>query len=68
MSEKNPKRFVDKAENLEYSQCLDCRYWFNKGKCNAFPKGIPDEILKNEFIHDKIHPNQKGDFIYQLRE
>jgi hypothetical protein len=29
-------------------------------KCKAFPRGIPKEILTNEFDHHHPHPKDKG--------
>lgn len=53
------------------SQCCDCTHlvvenheWF----CPAFPDGIPDELAFNDFIHDKKHPDQVGDTIFESRK
>jgi hypothetical protein len=31
----------------------------DKASCDAFPEGIPAEILRNVFLHNKKHPKQK---------
>lgn len=31
--------------------CLSCEY-YNAGKCPAYPKGIPDEILVNKKMNE----------------
>lgn len=53
------------AEELESPQCMTC-VWKNPEEllCAAFPYGIPDEILYNETLHDKILDEQFGDYTY----
>jgi len=41
-------------------QCLRCKYWNGKGRCEAFPDGIPHEILIDEFDHKEPHPDDNG--------
>lgn len=49
--------------------CPGCLWFDNLNidgiTCKAFPKGIPDEILNGDVIHDEIRPDQEGDFIYE---
>lgn len=34
--------------------------------CPAFsPNGIPEEILIGEFVHDKKHPDQKNEILFE---
>jgi len=33
-------------------------------KCEAFPKGIPNDILAGKFNHTKKHPDQKNDILF----
>lgn len=46
----------------EGSRCLYCIYYHEKmvGVCDAFPKGIPHEILSSEFNHINPHPKDNG--------
>lgn len=48
--------------------CSKCKN-FNTGKlsftCKAFPDGIPDDILTEDFIHKKIHPKQKNKILFE---
>lgn len=49
---------------LPVVQCGKCKH-FNRGNmaentCNAFPNGIPEEIIRNEFDHRKPHPQDNG--------
>ena len=49
--------------------CIDCLYFgedtdksrkTDRPACKAFPKGIPDEILNAEVLHDKSYPGDNG--------
>lgn len=43
------------------SQCLACaRKTRGAGTCEAFPDGIPDEILLNDFDHEHPYPGDNG--------
>ena len=41
-------------------QCLRCKHWNGKGRCEAFPDGIPHEILTDEFDHKEPYPGDNG--------
>lgn len=58
-----------------FPQCFRCEHFDEntaedekRYTCPAFPDGIPDEILFNDFEHDKIHPEQRGDILFRLRK
>lgn len=36
--------------------------------CKAFPKGIPDEIYFGSNKHNKIHPEQDNDIVFEKGE
>ncbi len=41
--------------------CHKCRRQYKDFyRCEAFPKGIPGEILKGDFIHVKPYPGDNG--------
>ena len=46
--------------------CIHCKHFQKyreddrKFLCNAFPQGIPDEIVDAKFDHRKPHPNDNG--------
>jgi len=42
----------------------DCVFYKKEGKCQAFPKGIPDEIQEGEIEHNKVIEGQTGDFVF----
>ena len=46
--------------------CRFCRQLHNltgKPTCNAFPEGIPQEILSGKLIHKNPLPDQKNDIV-----
>ena len=46
------------AETIQCSQCVYC--WPTEFICDAFPDGIPEHILNNEFIHTKPYHGDNG--------
>ncbi len=46
------------------SQCTACTHLHREepqpDQCDAFPKGIPDEILLNRVMHDHGYPGDGG--------
>jgi hypothetical protein len=46
------------------AQCFRCKHFLEGYKCPAFPEGIPNDILSNEFIHNKKHPEQQGALLF----
>ena len=45
---------------MQSDQCLNCaRFWLSGG-CEAFPSGIPEEILRGEFDHTRPYPGDNG--------
>lgn len=63
-------------------QCLGCRHKkgvkdiyavfvenpkYAAATCDAFPDGIPSEIFRGEFIHNKPYPGDNG-ILYERRD
>ena len=49
-------------------QCAKCINYIRNIKntiCKAFPEGIPEDILSDEFEHIKKHPKQKNDILFE---
>nr|BDD47035.1 hypothetical protein 6 [bacterium] len=42
------------------NQCMICKHYWLMQECEAFPEGIPEEILTNEFLHTKPHPEDQN--------
>jgi hypothetical protein len=56
------------AEN----QCHNCKHYSEEltleaeqSACKAFPKGIPEEVLWGDEIHDRKLPGQVGDYVQE---
>jgi len=55
-------------------QCASCRHFqaerYDGNFCSAFPDppGIPWEIIDARFLHNKRHPAQKNDIVFEPRE
>ncbi len=41
-------------------QCNSCRHHRGFGKCDAFPAGIPKDILSNRILHNHPVPGDGG--------
>ena len=47
---------------IRFRQCIVCEHSqeYEPGKCEAFPDGIPDELLRENVLHDKPYPGDNG--------
>lgn len=41
-------------------QCISCKHYRGVFTCDAFPKGIPDEISEGSFDHKEPHEGDQG--------
>jgi hypothetical protein len=51
---------------INWGFCRFCRHLhklIGKPTCNAFPEGIPEEILSGKLIHKKPLPGQKNNIV-----
>ena len=46
-------------------QCDICKNYQGLLTCEAFPDGIPEDILQGDFDHTKKYPNQDNDIIFE---
>lgn len=54
----------------KHLQCTGCRHLVSDKEglvylCEAFPKGIPAEIISGRFIHTKLYPGQKNEVMFE---
>lgn len=49
-------KFFEPAIPEDFSQCVLCTHKREEG-CDAFPDGIPEDILDNTADHTKPYPN-----------
>ncbi|MDE0561808.1 hypothetical protein OU792_17560 [Algoriphagus sp. NF] len=49
--------------------CFKCKHFRRfEGGCDAFPDGIPDEIISGENKHKEPLPDQENDIVFELDE
>jgi len=49
------------------SQCQTCRNCSDtEFICKAFPLGIPEEVIRNNVIHNTVIEGQHGDYVYKV--
>lgn len=54
-------RFIWFDDEVQLSQCANCQHKTKSGAtCTAFPQGIPQEILTNQFDHTQPYPGDNG--------
>jgi hypothetical protein len=62
---------VLKVKDITVPQCNSCKHYDGVKKgivvCPAYPGGIPDSILFNRMIHDRIYPTQKGKYLWRQK-
>ena len=51
------------AKKLPCGTCKHYRF-FKKIKCEAFPDGLPDDIVLGTNRHEKVMKGQVNDFVY----
>jgi len=45
--------------------CVICKHRIKGNICEAFPNGIPAEILSWKFDHTRKHPDQTNDIVFE---
>lgn len=55
---------ITTLKNIKFS-CYHCKHFRENETCKAFPKGIIEDIMIGQIRHDKVHPMQKGDTIFE---
>jgi hypothetical protein len=47
------------------NKCFECSNYICDLACQAFPKGIPDEIMQGENDHTTPLPDQGNDIVFE---
>lgn len=47
------------------AQCFLCKHLNGLGMCEAFPDGIPEDIMSGDVSHDHPIPGQVGDYVFE---
>lgn len=50
---------------MEITLCNICKNYLGDLTCQAFPNGIPNEILQGENNHSSPLPNQNNDIVFE---
>ncbi len=50
--------------------CFRCDHYHHGGApiCEAFPQGIPIPIRSGRELHETVHPEQVGEFVFSSAE
>lgn len=64
VSDERMNRFVSSGNTFYIPICNGCLYYDDDGLCDAFPDGIPMEILSGEVGHDTPLEGQDNDFVF----
>ena len=54
---------------MEASRCQFCKHilpsdLYTRVRCKAYPGGIPEEIMYEKELHDKVRKGQEGDYVF----
>lgn len=60
-------RFVGRVEDLVWASCVSCRRKVRGPICEAYPDGIPEEILDGRVDHKTPYPGDHGLIYLPLR-
>lgn len=46
--------------------CLFCKHYNGLLRCSAYPQGIPNDILEETALHDRIFDDQVGEDLFEF--
>ena len=55
-------------EEIDAIPCFHCQHFIKGNVCEAFPDGIPVEIANGHFEHNKVHPEQDNDILFEPKD
>ena len=50
---------------LYYPVCSHCVNYLGSGKCQAYPDGIPEDILEGKVSHRDVRDDQNNDIVFK---
>ena len=54
-------KFIWKEGDIKISDCAICKHKYSNGiSCDAYPKGIPQDIISGEVKHREPYPGDNG--------
>jgi len=53
-------KFAWEENGFIVSPCMRCRHKHQDATCNAFPHGIPNDILTGKTSHSQSYPGDNG--------
>ena len=54
------QRFIYGVGDIQVPQCARCNHKNNDTSCDAFPGGIPEPLLRDEYSHTKPFKGDNG--------
>lgn len=48
--------------------CLFCKHYKGLLRCSAYPGGIPNDIVEETVLHDRVFDDQKGEDVFVFDE
>lgn len=50
---------------IDNDVCMNCKHFWGNTACDAFPDGIPAEIMHGENQHTKPLPGQENNIVFE---
>lgn len=57
---------IDKEIEVQVRECKECTHYLGGCKCRAYDI-IPIDLFLDAATHNKVQPNQKGDYIFNAK-
>jgi hypothetical protein len=65
MADINSDKFLSDGNTFTFPVCNQCKWYNGDGYCEAFPQGIPDQILNGENNHIEPLLQQDNEIIFE---
>ncbi len=50
---------------MKNMRCTVCKHYYMSLRCDAFPDGIPEDIITGDFDHSTAHTIQDNDLVFE---